>query len=244
MERDKVLLVDLGSVVIKHDWGKLGGLLLGYYNGPRGFLTNTEPLTAAKFIEPLRRSHRYIDEFDLGHITPFGFYCLVTDLLRIDRRDLSYPTFRKIYGEDVMSLHEPMVEFLEQHGNVKKIIASNINDISWAGLQKKFGKRLNSLFTDAVLSYVIHERKPNIPFWLECSRIANQRLETMVLVDDREINTASFEAVGGKAVQYDLHDHRNGEQKLLQALYLPHERENKISEPKPFGESKNAPDKK
>ncbi len=224
MERDKVLLVDLGSVVIKHDWEKLGSLLIDYYNGLKIGLLVGEPLTPLKFIEPLRRSHRYIDEFDLGHITAFDFYCLATDLLRIDRRDLSYTTFRKIYGEEVMSLNEPMVVLLEHHSNIKKIIASNINDISWVGLQKKFGERLNELFVDKVLSYVIHQRKPNIPFWLECGRIANQRLETMVLVDDLEVNTNSFESVGGKAVQYNMLDHRNGEHKLMKALYLPHER--------------------
>lgn len=224
MERLKVLLVDLGSVVICRDWPKLGQLLLDYYTGSRGILTQTEPLTPIHFIKTLRLAHRYIDEFDLGHITPHEFYLIVLDLLKINRHDLSYPAFRKIYGEETISLNEPMVEFLEHHGDLKRIIASNINDISWTGLQKKFGKRLNGIFKDVVLSYVIRQRKPDILFWLECSRMANQRLETMVLVDDLQENTDSFKAIGGKAVQYSMLDHRNGEHKLLEALYLPHER--------------------
>lgn len=222
--QEKVLLVDLGSVVIKHDWEILGRLLMNYYTGSRGMLSDNEPLTPLKFIKRLRVAHLHIDEFDLGHTTPFEFYGIVTHLLDIDCRDLSYPVFRKIYGEEVMSLNEPMVEWLEQHQDIKKIIASNINDISWTGLQKKFGQRLNSIFADKVLSYVIHQRKPNIQFWLECARIANQRLETLVLVDDLPANTDSFKSVGGKAVQYSMFDHRNCEQKLLEALYLPHER--------------------
>src|SRR3989344_7503532 len=146
MERKKVLLVDLGSVVILRNWEILGQRLFEYYNGPRGFLTKTEPMTAEKFIRPLRQSYRYIEEFDLGHITPHKFYLTVIDLLKINRHDLSYPAFRKIYGEDTIELNEPMVEFLEHHGDIKRIIASNINDISWIGLQKKFGKRLNGIF--------------------------------------------------------------------------------------------------
>ena len=105
MSDEKILLVDLGSVVIKFDWELLGKTLLEYYRGGRGILIPLKngPLTAEQFIKPLRRSRRYIDEFDLGHIAPFEFYCLATDLLKLERRDISYKLFRRIYGEEVIS---------------------------------------------------------------------------------------------------------------------------------------------
>lgn len=224
MERTKVLLVDLGSVLFFRDWEILGQRLLEYYTGPRGMLTNNEPITALGFIKPLRLARRYIEEFDMGHITPFKFYILVTNLLKINRQDLSYPIFRKIYGYASLTCNEPMMEWLEHHNDLERIIASNTNDICWSAMQNKFGQRLDKIFTDKVLSYVIKARKPQIPFWLECSRIAGQRLETMVLVDDLEENVNSFRDVDGKAVQYNRLDHRNCEEKIMQALYLPHER--------------------
>ena len=223
MAEEKILLVDLGSVVIKFDWGLLGKTLLEFYRGGRGLLIPLKdgPLTPEQFIKPLRRSHRYIDEFDLGHITPFEFYCLATDLLKLERRDISYKLFRQIYGEESISLNEPMVELLKRQTNVRKIIASNINDISWIGLQKKYGQQLMNLFDDEVLSYVIRHRKPEADFFLECARRSGERLETLYFVDDREVNVSAFRDLGGKAVQYDLNDHRNGEEKLMSMLY-PH----------------------
>ena len=223
MSDEKILLVDLGSVVIKFDWELLGKTLLEYYRGGRGILIPLKngPLTAEQFIKPLRRSRRYIDEFDLGHIAPFEFYCLATDLLKLERRDISYKLFRRIYGEEVISLNEPMVELLKRQTNVRKIIASNINDISWIGLNKKYGQRLGNIFEDEVLSYIIHHCKPETDFFLECARRSGERIETLFFVDDREVNVSAFLALGGKAVQYDPNDHRNGEEKIMSMLF-PH----------------------
>ncbi len=211
----KVLLVDLGSVVIQPRLDIMARTLLDYYRGPR------DNLTPLNFIKPLRVSYRYIEEFDLGHITPFEFYCLVTDLLQLERRDISYPLFRRIYGEERANLNEPMVKFLEtdQMKNVRKIIASNINDISWSGIQKLHSERFSHIFEDAVLSHIVRRRKPEVEFWIECANLANQRIDMLHLVDDLNINTESLRRQGGKVVQYDLNDHDTGERKIKAMLF-------------------------
>lgn len=211
MSEPKVLLVDLGSVVIKSHWEIAGRNLLDYYRGSRGQMTGTE------FIQPLRNARHYINEFDRGHITPFEFYCWATDLLGLERRDISYPTFRNIYGSNRVSLNEPMIKLLKNL-EVRKVIASNINEISWSGLCYSYGTVLRELFEDQVLSYTIQSVKPEFEFWQECGNRVNQRLDMLHLIDDLFVNCDSFRKLGGKYVLYDINDHARAETKIKTML--------------------------
>lgn len=208
----RALLVDLGHVLIMHSWEKLGEILLRYAKNSNG-------LAPLEFVKPLRQSHRLIDEHDLGHITPFEFYTIVMKLLRIEPGALPYRQFREIYAGDILSLNEPMVKLLRDIPLQPKIIASNISEVGWCGLRKKYGELFDELFCDAVLSFAIRSRKPEMEFFLECSRRLGQPPENLYFIDDRGVNIMAARRLGIRAFEYNHQKHERAEKKIWRLLY-------------------------
>ncbi|MBN2454389.1 HAD family phosphatase [Candidatus Woesearchaeota archaeon] len=120
-------------------------------------------------------------DLNLGLITPKQFFDRCVREFRLKRID--FETFKRVYS-DIFDLIEGTAEILKEQAKKRKIVLlSNTDAIHYAFYSKKY-KDVFDLFYAQATSFGVHARKPDRKIYLEALRMAGEKPENCVYIDD------------------------------------------------------------
>ena len=210
------ILVDLGSVFFHTDWQPIVAEL-------QRLSRNKKWKSASwKDVRDTVRDSGLITDWDAGVTDTLTFYKRLCKFLCVNTQRFSYRKFREIWCSGTTP-NLPLVfwlYYIKGRLDLPMAIASNLQELHWEIIMRKFSYLILPLFDTFVLSYSIRTRKPHKKFWDECERRLEIPLSRLLLIDDRADNCQSFRARGGVAEQYDISEHKASEERLRKLFGL------------------------
>lgn len=208
-------LVDLGGVVFLSDWKSPISALKHY---------SRHPVWRDESAQTVRNALMYsgiIHRFDDGKLTGLEFYKAILEFFAINQAKISYRDFRSIWAS-VNKLNKPLVDVLRRLKEQKQprmVIASNIQELFWESIVKRF-PQVVALFDTFVLSYSVGASKPDPRFYHECSLRLGLEMTSLSFLDDREENGNAFARLGGLFIKYTWDRHEEAVKALARAYEL------------------------
>jgi FMN phosphatase YigB (HAD superfamily) len=206
--------VDLGGVLIRHDWESAVSRLRRLSRNP--VLKSVSVNSWRNMLE----SEGIIPDLDLHNITPFDFWRMTLDKFGINPDELDFAEFRRLWTA-AMSVNKPLLDLLREIRERVPImvIASNIHEIHWSHIVKHFPE-IPALFDEYMLSGFERVRKPDPAFWVRIALRVRRPTTDLALLDDREENGASLIRLGGRHIPYTERQHLDAERELCRIFDL------------------------
>ena len=178
--RPKVLLLDLGDVVIRD---------------PRPRIVRE--IVRREHLDPHcvhRAYYRTAYRLALGSI---GLREAYRSLRRSLRWSISYPEFQDLVSARALVVVPgvlPALRRLRQRRAVRVVFASNTERVTWEGLRRKF--RLDEYADAAALSYRFRTMKPGRRFYRAALKVAGVLPHETLFLDNLSVNVRGARAVG------------------------------------------------
>jgi len=155
------------------------------------------PLSADEIREIVHRSPEFVELFDVGALTPRGFYERVTAKLGAT---VAYDEFMAAYV-DVFSINPPAFEIMKRlKGRCRLVLVSNVDVVRFGFIRRRFPEIM--VFDDYVLSYELRVMKPDARIYRVAIEKAGARPEECVFIDDMEENIEGAAALGIPGILY------------------------------------------
>lgn len=141
-----------------------------------------------------------VTEFGKGFISGNEFYHNVCKLLEVDEKVLRFEEFRLIWA-DIFMINRPMIRFLEENSDRKRILLSNTDEIHFEWIEKKWN--ISEYFDEVVLSYKSGYMKPEDQIFEQTLYLSETSPEKILYIDDIEEYTKAFSLKGVNVITYD-----------------------------------------
>lgn len=183
----KVIIFDLGNVVLKFDIGIIAKKIAAKHN------LNEHELFEFFFDSPLTQIH------DEGKIDAKEFFKRVRASLNIN---MSFRQFKAIWS-DIFTENKEIIDLLGVLFKSKKYkiyLMSNTNKMHFDYIKKRFKiiKEFDRIFT----SYGVGERKPHPKIYLAAIKVAKTGPHNIIFTDDRKELTDAAKEFGIRGIHF------------------------------------------
>ncbi|MBD3414318.1 MAG: HAD-IA family hydrolase [Candidatus Aminicenantes bacterium] len=138
-----------------------------------------------------------INSFCKGLISPQEYY---HNMKKIFKADIDFKKFKRIYC-DIFSLNSSVLHTLSKlKGEKKLILLSNTDTLHFNFIKKRYPEIF--IFDDYVLSYQTGSVKPEHHIFEQALKLAGDKPESAVFIDDMEENIQAAEELGLKTVHF------------------------------------------
>ena len=184
MTRIKSVISDLGRVLVDFDnWRFLHRM------------ERHSPLSAEDMMSRFRDNISVLRQFDMGKISPDGFYRRAVSLLEAS---VGKDSFFQYYN-DVFSLNPYVLAVLKRlMGRYRLILLSNTDKERYGFVTSKFPEIL--FFDSYILSYEVGAVKPDLKIYRKALEAARAEAEECVFIDDLEDNIKAAKNLGIQTV--------------------------------------------
>jgi epoxide hydrolase-like predicted phosphatase len=184
MTRIKSVISDLGRVLVDFDnWRFLHRM------------ERHSPLSAEDMMSRFRDNISVLRQFDMGKISPDGFYRRAVSLLEAS---VGKDSFFQYYN-DVFSLNPYVLAVLKRlMGRYRLIMLSNTDRERYGFVTSKFPEIL--FFDSYILSYEVGAVKPDLKIYRKAMEAARAEAEECVFIDDLEDNIKAAKNLGIQTV--------------------------------------------